>query len=164
MTLIWSRVDQKLIHGQVSVSWVPHLKADALMVVDCDVADDLWAQKIMMLGAPPEVKATGFSPPCRLPEMLNDKRFLHRRVMAVFKNSKSVWEALDAGLLLKRLNLGNQVCRQPGKDTRLGDTFYVDPEELHYLTLLHDAGVEIRIQVLPNSPAIIWRPAEGSKA
>lgn len=161
MTLIWTRVDQKLIHGQVSLGWVPYLGANALVVVDADTAADTWAQKIMMLGLPPEIEATGFIPPDRLPETLADERFLRRRVLAVFKDLEGVLESLAAGLQLELLNLGNQVCRRPDQDIRLGEAFFVGPRELENLAEFQRAGLEVLVQALPSGRAIRWRPGSG---
>lgn len=159
MTLIWTRVDQKLIHGQVSLGWVPYLKANALVVADADTADDLWAQKIMMLGLPPEIEVTGFTPPDRLPAFLNDEKFLSRRVLAVFKSLEGALAALAAGLQLELLNLGNQVCRQPGRDIRLGEAFFVGPDELEDLaTFQQRDGLEVVVQALPGGRAVRWSP------
>lgn len=158
MTLIWTRVDQKLIHGQVSLGWVPYLGINALVVVDADTAADIWAQKVMMMGLPPDIETTGFTQPDQLLELLGEEPFLSRRVMAIFKNLEGVLEALAAGLRLERLNLGNQVCCDPGRDICLGETFYVCSRALDNLAEYQKAGLEVLIQALPNGRATRWRP------
>jgi|GEM_PF-1661579 len=177
MTLIWSRVDQKLIHGQISAAWVPFLRADALLVADNDVAGDVQAQRIMMLGLASEIKVTAFTRPALLFSMLADKKFLKRRVLVLFKDLEGFLEALgdedqykdkdedkDKGkdkkeLPLKLLNLGNQVCRGPGLDTLLGESFYACSDELEKLAEFHyKKGLEIVVQTLPASKAASWPP------
>lgn len=157
MTLIWTRVDQKLIHGQVSLGWVPHLRINALVVADADTAADDWAQTIMKAAAPPEVEVTAFIPPAQLARLLDEERFHSRRVMAIFKDLNGAVEALKAGLTLTRLNLGNQVCQRPGLDVLLGETFFACPHILDDLAEFQRSGLEVLIQSLPNGRAVSWK-------
>lgn len=157
MTLIWTRVDQKLIHGQVSLGWVPHLRINALVVADADTASDDWAQTIMRASAPPEIEATAFIAPGQLAGLLDEERFHRRRVMAIFKDLNGALEAMKAGLSLTRLNLGNQVCQQPGQDVLLGETFFACPQILGDLAKFQRGGLEVLIQTLPNGRAVSWQ-------
>lgn len=158
MTLIWTRVDQKLIHGQVSLGWVPYLGINAMVVADAGTATDAWAQKIMMLGLPPEIELTSFAPPDRLVEVLGDEQFQTRRVMVIFKDLEGALAALAGGLCLDLLNLGNQVCRRPDQDIRLGEAFFAGRRELDWLAKFQQGGLEVVIQSVPNGRAIRWRP------
>lgn len=158
MTLIWTRVDQKMIHGQVALGWVPHLGIDALVVVDAATAADAWAQQIMTLGLPPEIEQTSFVPPDDLLTLLAEKRFGRRRVMVIFKELETALAALAAGLRPETLNLGNQVCRCPERDIRLGDSFFVDQRELEELAEFQRTGLEVLVQAMPNGRALRWHP------
>lgn len=157
MTLIWTRVDQKLIHGQVSLGWVPHLRINALVVADADTAADDWAKTIMRAAAPPEIEAIAFTAPVQLVELLDEERFHSRRVMAIFKDLNGAVEAIKAGLSLTRLNLGNQVCQRPGQDVLLGETFFACPHILEDLAEFQRDGLEVLIQTLPNGRAVSWK-------
>lgn len=158
MTLIWTRVDQKLIHGQIAVAWVPHLSIDAVVVSDNDTAGDLWVQKVMMMGLPPEVVETRFIAPARLAALLAGEELSSRRVMVIFKDIGGVLEAVESGLRLDKLNLGNQVCRPAGHDIRLTDAFYADKRELAALSELRRAGLDVILQSVPSEKAVRWRP------
>lgn len=158
MTLIWTRVDQKLIHGQVSLGWVPYLSVNAMVVADADTFADAWTQKIMMMGLPPEIELTSFTPPELLVEALSDERFLNRRVMVIFKDLEGALSALTAGLRLDLLNLGNQFSRRPGQDIRLSEAFFVCRNELDWLAEFQRSGLEVVIQSVPTGRAIRWQP------
>lgn len=161
MTLVWTRVDQKLIHGQVSVAWVPHLAVDAIVVAAPEIVGDTWAQKVMMMGLPPEIRLAGFSYPDRLSDLLNGIDYRDRRVLVIFKDIEGVLEAVASGLHLERLNLGNQACQHPQVDVRLADTFYASPDELKELGRLQKCGLEIILQALPAGKAILWKGPAG---
>jgi len=158
VTLIWTRVDQKLIHGQVSLGWVPYLSVNAMVVADADTSADAWTQKIMMLGLPPEIELISFTPPELLAEMLSDDRFRNRRVMVIFKDLEGALAALASGSRIDLLNLGNQICRRPGQDIRLGEAFFVCRCELDGLAEFQRGGLEVVIQSVPTGRAIRWQP------
>ena len=160
MTLVWTRVDQKLIHGQVSVAWVPYLGADAIVVTDYDTCDDLWGQEVMAMGVPPEVRDTYFTSPPLLAGLLASDELKSRRVMVIFSNLEGVLEAAEAGFVLDTLNLGNQ-CSDGQPDTiRLAESFYVNCQDMIGLTRLHMAGLEIILQAVPAGKAVKWRPTK----
>lgn len=159
MTLVWTRVDQKLIHGQISIGWVPHLSVDAIVVAAADIIGDTWAQKVMTMGLPPEIRLAGFSYPDKLAELLDAAEYRSRRVMVIFKDLEGVMEAVSAGFKLERLNLGNHVCRCSESNVRLADSFFARTEDLENLGRLQRNGLEVLIQALPTGRAIHWKPA-----
>jgi len=48
----WIRIDNRLVHGQVIETWVPHLGAKSILVVNDELADDELRQEIMRLAIP----------------------------------------------------------------------------------------------------------------
>ena len=158
MTLIWTRVDQKLVHGQVTQAWVPFLDINAIVVIDQDTAADLWAQKMMRLSLPTEIKEARFTVPETLAEVMADQELAARRVMAIFKNIADVLEALDSGFAPRQLNLGNQACQPAEQDIRLADCFFASSRELDELAGLKARGLEIIVQSVPRGKALRWKP------
>ena len=51
MSIVLFRVDERLIHGQVVIGWAHHLRPDAYVVVDDDLASSAWEQDLYRLGA-----------------------------------------------------------------------------------------------------------------
>jgi PTS system mannose-specific IIB component len=159
VTLVWTRVDQKLIHGQVVVAWVPRLKIDAIVVSDQDTAEDPWSQKVMLLGLPPEIQVALFTSPDKLADLLAEKRLASRRVLVLFKNLSGFLDAVGAGLRPTVLNLGNQASQPPDQSIRLTDSFYASLKELADLSsLARSSGLEVILQAVPAGKAIMWKP------
>ncbi len=46
------RVDERLIHGQVTVGWGSRLRASSYLVVDDHLATSAWERELMEMGAP----------------------------------------------------------------------------------------------------------------
>ena len=159
MTLVWARVDCKLIHGQITAAWVPHLEAEIVVVADGDAAADPWAQKVMRLSLPPEIQSAHFTPPRNLAGLLAGRETAGRRVLVIFRNLEGVLEAADAGLNLKVLNLGNQTDQSLRvRGVRLADTFFALREDLAALGRLQKNGLEVIVQSVPAARPVPWRP------
>ena len=53
-----ARIDERLVHGQVLVGWVPHLGARRVVVADDEAARSPLARAAMTLALPPGVEAS----------------------------------------------------------------------------------------------------------
>jgi len=160
VTLVWSRVDSKLIHGQIAAAWVPYLKAEVIVVADGDTAGDFTAQRIMRLGLPPEISQAHFRPLAGLAEFLAGPELAEKRVLLIFKSLADALEAVAAGLDLATLNLGNQLdhlSRDLGR--RLTETFFASQEELARLARLQSRGLSVILQSVPAARSVRWRPS-----
>jgi len=57
MSVLLLRVDERLIHGQVTLGWGGHLHPECYTVVDDPLAGSEWEQDIYALGVPSEARA-----------------------------------------------------------------------------------------------------------
>ena len=56
MPLALVRVDSRLVHGQVVEGWVPHVKANCLLVVNDDLASNPFLRSVMELAGNPSLR------------------------------------------------------------------------------------------------------------
>ena len=157
MPLVWSRVDSKLIHGQVAAAWVPYLKAEVIVVADDDTAGDPLAQTIMRLGLPPEISLAHFRPLAGLAGFLSGPGLAERRVMLIFRSLADALTAVRDGLKLEEINLGNQLD-QPSRDQGqpLTETFFAPREDLAALARLERLGLSVILQSVPTAKSVKW--------
>jgi mannose/fructose/N-acetylgalactosamine-specific phosphotransferase system component IIB len=161
MTLVWTRIDQKLIHGQIALAWVPHLKIDTIVVADREIKDNPRAQRFMKMGLPPEIQDTFFVDPDSIAGALERKELKRRRVLLIFKDMENVIAAVEAGLCLQTINLGYHACNaaEQTEAIRLGQTFYLCAHDLAGLSRLYAGGLEVILQSIPAEKAVRWSPA-----
>lgn len=166
MTLIWTRIDQKLIHGQIALAWVPYLKIDAIVVADRETKNNPRGQRFMQMGLPPEITATLFVEPDAISATLARKDLKRRRVLLLFKDVESLIAAVGAGLSLEKLNLGYHGCaeQEQARAIHLGQTFYLCERDLDGLLRLYHSGLEIFLQSIPADKAIRWIPSPHGQA
>ena len=55
MPIVLSRVDSRLIHGQVLAGWIPFTDATMIIVADNIVASNYFQKKVMEVAVPPEI-------------------------------------------------------------------------------------------------------------
>lgn len=106
MPVVHLRIDNRLIHGQVTVTWASSLNADHMIVCNDKVAVDP-IQKVMLPAAARGVKCSVLSVAdtlahCALPEAEKE------RIFVIAKFPTDAVALLDGGLKPEEINVGNQ--------------------------------------------------------
>lgn len=141
------RIDDRLVHGQVIVGWVPHLGTQAIFVASERVAADAMRQEMMRLSVPAEVEIE-FHPPA----VLGARTDLPLDSLVLVASPKDAWACLQAGLAPEVLNVGGLHAR-PGK-TELREALHVDDEDRRFFDLIIQAGHRPVFQPTPQNEAV----------
>lgn len=139
--IVSSRVDSRLIHGQVLEAWVPHLKLARLVVADDSLVNDPLATAAMTLAVPSSVEVVM----CRVDAL--DARQLAAdsvRTLILFRDVEAFAKAREGGLPDGLLTLGN-VHAGAGR-TPISRTVYLSPLELEQL---RRSGMKVVAQAVP---------------
>ena len=109
MKIVASRVDERLVHGQIMTSWAKYLKLRRIVVVDDQVAKDEFMVTVLGMSAPAGISIDILSVADAASRIQNDKS--DENTMLLFKRISAALELakLLAGTPneLKELNLGN---------------------------------------------------------
>ncbi len=141
--MVWFRVDNRLVHGQVIEGWLPYTGARHLVVANDDLAGDALRQQIVELAIPYDV-AAHFACVTALPEMLQtcgDSTFV------LFADCSDVYKAFQAGVQIPVLNVGN-LHYASGKQQLLPH-IAVSESELQILRQLRNENVEFDFRCVP---------------
>lgn len=144
--IIFTRIDDRLIHGQVVEGWVNFLKATCILVADDAVAANALQRSIMELSAPQGLKVLigGVEEICRT---LSSPTFDAERVILLFSNPSDVVRALKLGLASSVINIGGMHF-VPGK-RKLLDVLAVDAADLDAFKQIIARGIRVDIQAVP---------------
>ncbi len=145
MAIVLARVDNRLVHGQILSAWLPALKADWLVVLDDEAARNTLVRSAMEIAIPPDVSFE-VAPVSRAQETLAALPAAARAIV-LWRDVSDVQRAVDAGLQLARLNLGNvhfSHGRQP-----VSQAVYLSADEVRALGELEGEGVEVELRTLP---------------
>lgn len=58
MALVLARIDDRLIHGQVTVGWATHLKPDRILLANNEIAADEWQCAVYTSSVSPDMKVS----------------------------------------------------------------------------------------------------------
>ncbi len=149
--IVFVRIDDRLIHGQVVEGWVNFLKATCLLVADDSVASNALQRSIMELSVPQGLKVFigRVEEICaRMRTSLLDAE----RAILLFSSPTDVLRALNAGLECRSLNIGGMHF-VPGK-RKLMDVLAVNTRDLDALREITGKGVRIDVQTVPTQKPI----------
>lgn len=150
MPVVLARIDDRLVHGQVSVGWSRYLRAQRLLVVSDAAARDPSACALMEMGTP-EGLAFECLPVSRAARRYADLDRGPDRTI-VLGESPSIYLALAAaGAPVREVNLGG--LHPPTGGLRLADGVAASPKEIEDLRALLACGIRIEVRPVPAGPA-----------
>lgn len=140
------RIDNRLIHGQVGVTWVNHLGANLILVANDKVADDTVQQSLMEMVVPDTV-ATRFFTVQKTIDVIH-KASESQHIFIVCKTPKDVLRLVEGGVPIKKVNIGNMHFSK-GK-TQISTTVSLDEEDKAVFRKLKELGVQLEIRRVPD--------------
>ena len=98
------RIDNRLIHGQVTTTWVGYVNADLIMVVNDKVSKDP-IQTVMLPMAARGVKTLVLSIEDAIKHIQENEK---EKIMIVAKFGTDALALMEAGIRPEEVNMGNQ--------------------------------------------------------
>lgn len=143
-SIVLTRVDDRLVHGQVMTSWVKATGANKTMVVDDGVAQDELMKTVLKGVVPSQVKLGIFSVAKAVDRMVKGFKDTDKVIMLV-KTPETVWRMQQAGVEFKTLNIGGMGIRSDR--TTLYQNIAASESEREAIKSLIDAGCDVTIQI-----------------
>jgi mannose/fructose/N-acetylgalactosamine-specific phosphotransferase system component IIB len=145
MEIALGRIDDRLIHGQVVMGWIPHVKASVVVVAsDSAAADD--TLKALMQMALPEGVELSVLPIAEAAATLSDKKDA-RRALVLMPGPQEALALLLAGAPLSEINVGG-LHYTAGK-VQLGKAIFLSDTDKAALRQIAEKGVRLEGRALP---------------
>ncbi|MCG9784271.1 PTS N-acetylgalactosamine transporter subunit IIB [Vibrio brasiliensis] len=147
--IVLSRIDERLVHGQVGVQWVGFADANIIVVVNDDVAEDSIQQNLMEM-----VLADGIA--IRFWSVQKTIETIHKaadrqRILLVCRSPKDFRQLVEGGVPISNINVGNMHYVDGKK--QIAKTVSVDSEDVAEFEQLKALGVACTIQGVPTESA-----------
>jgi N-acetylgalactosamine PTS system EIIB component len=146
MPVTHMRIDNRLVHGQVVVSWIRAEHADLLMVANDVIAHDDFQRSILLAVAPPSIREVVLSIDEAL-AYLASAEHAQERVFLLVKTPADALRLIRGGLAIETVNVGNMAFAVGAK--RVSNTVYVTPADVDSFVALHDAGIALTCRMMP---------------
>lgn len=140
------RVDDRLIHGQVTVGWVPYLRASRIVVVNDRLSSDPVLSAIVKAGGTVDTEVDVMSI-AEAAAKFEAGGFERGRIIMLFENLGDVHRARSEGLMFSALNLGG--IRGSGEGLRVGDAVILSNNDQRFLRDLWRQGVTVEVRLMP---------------
>lgn len=147
--IVLTRIDDRIMHGQVVVSWIPYLRADEVIIIDDDYANDEFMSLLIKNAAPDSVRANVFTVKDGAGYLKgNDEG---SRIFLISKNVGCIKKLLDLNVKLDKVNIGN-LGSSPVRKKYYNTVYLSDGER----SLLKEIAkqTEIEIRMLPHDKAV----------
>jgi len=145
--ILLTRIDNRLVHGQVGVSWVGFVHPNLIVVADDEAAVDPVQQALMQLTAEAVGVGIRFFTLQKTIDVIH-KASPTQQIFIVVRTPKSARVLVENGVPIKKLNIGNMHFTA-GKRQSNESHVYVDDEDLNDLRAIRDRGVDVFIQIAP---------------
>lgn len=144
--ILLTRIDNRLVHGQVGVTWTKTLGANLLLVANDEVANDPLEQKLMKSTAESSGAGIRFFTLEKTIQIIS-KAADRQKIFIVVKTPGDVLKLVEGGVPIKEVNVGNMHFA-PGK-VEVTKKVYVDQQDKDDLMGLVNKGVNVYIQDVP---------------
>lgn len=144
--LLLTRIDNRLIHGQVGVTWVNHLGANLVVVANDKVAEDEVQQNLMDMVLPDVIQTRFFS----LQKTIDiiHKAADRQKIFLVVRDVHDVLTLKEGGVPIDHINIGN-LHYEEGKK-QISSTVSVDSKDIEAFERLGEMGVNLDLRRVPD--------------
>ena len=155
MKICMCRVDDRLIHGQVTAVWCRQLGVSSIFVVDDELSKDRLTIKILCMTAPPKTEVHVLSV-SRMAAMLSNKAAAPAqiRAMILFRTLATAKDLFaQTGKIFDTLCLGGMPSRIGRHE--IGKNLFLSKEErMVVLEMIERYGMDVLSQILPSDPPV----------
>lgn len=144
--IVLTRIDNRLVHGQVGVTWTKTIGANLLLVANDETAQDKLQQQLMAVTAKSSGVGIRFFTIDKTAAII-DRAAPSQKIFIVCKTPQDVRRLVDKGVPLKEVNVGNMHFSE-GK-RQITKKVYVDDQDMDDLKYVSSKGVHVYIQDVP---------------
>ena len=143
--IILTRIDNRLVHGQVATQWCGAIGAHLILVANDEVAGNKLRQGLMDMAAPSyaAMRYWTIEKTCAPIHKANDKQML----FIVCETPTDVLRLVEGGVPIKKVNIGNMHMAE-GK-RQVAGSVAVDDKDVAAFAKLRELGVELEIRRVP---------------
>lgn len=121
--ILLTRVDNRLIHGQVAIGWTNYARANTILVINDEIANDPIQQSLMDMAVSDGIETRYFT----IEEAIKKIPYAadSQKLFLVVRNLQDVLKLIEGGVEIKKINIGNlhyaEGKRQIAKSVAIND-------------------------------------------
>lgn len=144
--ILLTRIDNRLVHGQVGVTWTMTLGANLIVVADDETSENDLMQQLMRTTAKTSGASIRFFSLQKTIDVIH-KAADRQKIFIVCKTPASVRKLIEGGVPIDEVNVGNMHFSE-GK-RQISKKVYVNDADLADLKAIEESGANVYIQDVP---------------
>ncbi len=148
MAIIFARVDDRLIHGQVVQAWLPELNVDEVLIPFSKGNEARLNQGLLRLSLPYEYDLTVLDSIAAARHAAESQR----RIFLLMGSLKEAAELIQNGLQFESINIGGMHFKDGAQ--KLADNVFLDEDDKRFLKLIRDLGINVETRAVPSSASV----------
>ena len=151
MNITLARIDDRLIHGQVTTVWSKVANAQRIIICNDDVYNDDVRRTLLRQAAPPGMKVNVVNIE-KAVAVYHNPQYQDETVFYLFTNPQDVLTMVQQGVKIATLNIGGMAWR-PGKK-QLTKAVSLDAADINAFQQLDTLGVKLDLRVVASDPSV----------
>lgn len=141
-----TRIDERLVHGQVAFAWTNSLGADCILVANDAAAADKIRATSLKLAAPAGIKFAIKSVEDAI-ALLNSGKTDKYKMFVIVGNTEDALRLVEQVEKVRHINLGNMKMKE-GRRV-ITNSLAVDSQDVENLKRMHEAGAFVECRAVP---------------
>jgi mannose/fructose/N-acetylgalactosamine-specific phosphotransferase system component IIB len=141
-----TRVDDRLLHGQVAFTWVSSLGIDCIVVANDKVAKDDFQKMAMSLAKPPTAKLQVLTVSDAI-AFLNDQKNKNSKIICLINSINDALKLTDEVTEIKSVNLGGIRTKEGAK--LISKAVAVTEDDIAAIKFMIGKGLEFEVRQVP---------------
>ena len=166
MPVVLLRIDDRLIHGQVTTAWMGNTKANHIIIASDEVANDEIRKNIVTITAPRSVKTEILGVQAAAERIKGPLASSKYRVMVICTGPHEALDLIREGVETDRIVVGNMgsLGDKKGAEPRqsISKSVMVNSQDITNFEALKELGFPCQIQVVPtDKPVDVLKQIQG---
>ncbi|MBL4889375.1 MAG: PTS sugar transporter subunit IIB [Candidatus Lindowbacteria bacterium] len=151
--IVLSRIDDRLIHGQVTVGWSRFLEIERIIVISDELADDETQKMLLSMAVPENIEFELYTVDVTASKILADEYVKDKTMLLAASALEFHQLIVKHKVEISELNLGGQ--RYSGGPHKINESIQITEDSFQMLKAIRDLGVEIDIRTIPTSTKLM---------
>ncbi|MDF2677844.1 MAG: system sorbose subfamily component [Bacillota bacterium] len=144
--IVLTRIDDRLLHGQVVVSWIPSLKINEVLIVDDEYAKDDFMSSLIKESSPNNITVNVMS-------VENSAEYLNlddnkNNLLILSRNVENIYKLIELNVKVSTVNVGGLGYSEGRK--KIINSIHMSDSELEIFRKIELKGISVEIQMLPS--------------
>ena len=148
MPVIFARVDDRLIHGQVVQAWLPELNVDEVVIPWGKHREGPLNKSLLRLSLPYEYDLTVLDSH----QVVQYARNSAKRLFLLMSSLQEMADLIEDGLQIKSINIGGMHFKDNAQ--KLAENVFLDEQDKHLLKMMAGLGIRIETRSVPNATSV----------